>query len=59
MFLNAYVQYNSDTDSWLSNVRFNLIHHPLSDLYVVWNETRGPDTRVDAVIVKFTQMFAF
>jgi hypothetical protein len=59
MFLNAFIQYNSDTDAWLSNVRFNLIHHPLSDLYVVWNETRGPDTTFRSVILKFTQMFAF
>ncbi|MGH9461431.1 MAG: hypothetical protein ACRD1X_09455, partial [Vicinamibacteria bacterium] len=59
MFLNAFVQYNSDTDTWLSNVRFNLIHHPLSDIFVVWNETRGPDTTVRSLIVKYTQMFAF
>ncbi len=25
MFLNAFVQYNGETDSWLSNTRFNLI----------------------------------
>ena len=46
MFLNAFVQYNGESDSWLSNIRFNLIHRPLSDIYVVWNETRLPgDTR--------------
>jgi hypothetical protein len=59
MFLNAFIQYNSDTDAWLSNVRFNLIHHPLSDLYVVWNETRTDNATFRSVIVKFTQMFAF
>jgi len=59
MFLNAFVQYNSDTDTWLSNVRFNLIHHPLSDIFVVWNETHGPDTTLRSLIVKFTQMFSF
>jgi hypothetical protein len=37
MFLNAFVQYNGEADTWLSNVRFNLIHRPLSDIYVVWN----------------------
>jgi len=57
--LNAFLQYNSDTDTWLSNVRFNLIHHPLSDLFVVWNETRGPDTTLRSLIVKYTQMFSF
>ena len=40
MFLNAFVQYNGETDTWLSNVRYNFIHRPLSDIYVVWNETR-------------------
>jgi len=59
MFLNAFIQYNSDTDAWLSNVRFNLIHRPLSDIFVVWNETRGPDTTFRSVIFKYTQMFAF
>src|SRR4030095_1829691 len=48
MFLNAFIQYNGETDTWLSNIRFNLIHRPLSDIYVVWNETRQPgDTRRD------------
>ena len=42
MFLNAFVQYNGETDMWLSNVRYNLIHRPLSDIYVVWNETHSP-----------------
>ena len=58
MFLNTFVQYNADTDTWLSNVRFNLIHHPLSDLFVVWNETRGPDLKLRSVIVKYTHMFS-
>ena len=42
MFLNAFVQYNGETDTWLSNVRYNLVHRPLSDFYVVWNETHAP-----------------
>ena len=42
MFLNTFVQYNGETDTWLSNVRYNLIHRPLSDIYVVWNETHSP-----------------
>ena len=58
MFLNAFVQYNSDTDTWLSNVRFNFIHHPLSDLFIVWNETHGPDTKLRSLIVKYTHMFS-
>jgi hypothetical protein len=59
VFLNAFVQYNGETETWLSNVRFNVIHRPLSDIYVVWNETRGPDTARRAVLVKYTQLLAF
>ena len=59
MFLNAFIQYNSDTDAWLSNVRFNLIHRPLSDVFIVWNETRAQGLTARSVIVKYTHMFAF
>jgi hypothetical protein len=38
--VDALVQYDPATDLFNSNVRFNLIHHPLSDLFVVWNEQR-------------------
>jgi hypothetical protein len=44
-------------------VRFNIIHHPLSDLFIVYNDQRilTPDSPVGgrALIVKFTQMLAF
>jgi hypothetical protein len=40
MFVDALVQYDPATDLFNSNIRFNLIHHPLSDLFVVWNEQR-------------------
>ncbi len=59
MFLNAFVQYNGETDTWLSNVRFNLIHRPLSDLYVVWNETRAPGAAQRTLLLKYTRMLAF
>ena len=59
MFLNAFVQYNSDTRAWLTNVRFNLIHRPLSDIFVVFNETRGREVTLRSVIVKYTHMLAF
>jgi para-aminobenzoate synthetase / 4-amino-4-deoxychorismate lyase len=61
MFLNAFIQYNSVTREVLSNVRFNVIHRPLSDLFVVYNEARptvtAPVSR--AVTVKLTQMVSF
>ncbi|MBI4483107.1 MAG: carbohydrate binding family 9 domain-containing protein [Acidobacteria bacterium] len=59
MFLNAFIQYNGETDAWLSNVRFNLIHRPLSDIYVVWNETRFPGVTRRALLLKYTHLIAF
>jgi hypothetical protein len=59
MFLNAFVQYNGEADSWLSNIRFNLIHRPLSDIYVVWNETRQPGDTRRALMLKYTHLIAF
>jgi hypothetical protein len=59
MFLNAFVQYNGEVDSWLSNIRFNLIHRPLSDIYVVWNETRLPGDSRRALMLKYTHLIAF
>ena len=61
MFLNAFVQYNSDARQWSSNIRFNLIHRPLSDLFVVYNERRDSvsGSLIDrALVAKFTYMIA-
>ena len=61
MFLNALVQYNSDARQWSSNIRFNIIHRPLSDFFLVYNERRDSlsgDLVDRAVIAKFTYMFA-
>ena len=62
MFLDALIQYNRDRRQINTNIRFNFIHRPLSDLYVVYNEQRfttdgAPPGR--GVIVKFSQMFPF
>jgi Domain of unknown function (DUF5916)/Carbohydrate family 9 binding domain-like len=62
MFLSAFVQYNSTTKQVSSNIRYDFIHHPLSDLYVVYNDTRGtsgllPPTR--SLTVKVTHLLSF
>ena len=62
MFLSSFLQYNATTNQFSANTRFNLIHRPLSDLFVVYNERR--DTASQAlidrgVIVKFTNLFDF
>jgi hypothetical protein len=62
MFLNALLQYNTDARQWSSNVRFNFIHRPLSDFFLVYNErrdTRSSDLINRALIAKLTYLFAF
>jgi len=59
VFLNALVQYNSDARQWSSNVRFNIIHRPLSDFFLVYNERRNTltgDLTDRALIAKVTYM---
>ena len=62
MFLNAFVQYNGLTRDVSSNVRFDFIHHPLSDLFIVYNETRpfdGGGLPARSVAVKLTHLLSF
>jgi hypothetical protein len=60
MFLNALVQYNSTTRAWLTNVRFNLMHRPLSDVFIVLNDTRFPSgVRNRSIAFKFTHLLSF
>ena len=61
-FFNAFIQYNSDRNEVNSNIRFNLIHRPLSDLFIVYNDrrsTQNGQTLDRALIVKFTNLFDF
>jgi hypothetical protein len=67
MFLNAFVQYNSVTRQLASNIRYQFIHHPLSDLFLVYNDTRLRDTGLAggsrppsrALILKLTHLLSF
>ncbi len=62
MFLDSLVQYRSDIKQFSANLRFNLIHHPLSDFFVVYNEqqfTEGAITAGRGVVVKYTHLFSF
>jgi hypothetical protein len=61
-FLNAFIQYNADTNQVSSNIRFNLTHRPLSDIYLVYNDRRDTsngDLLERAFIVKVTNLFSF
>ncbi len=64
MFLDALVQYNSARNMVNANIRFNIMHHPLSDLFIVYNEQRfttpeNPIATGRGLIVKFNQMLSF
>jgi hypothetical protein len=62
MFLDALIQYRTDVKQFSANIRFNLIHHPLSDLFVVYNGQDYQDTQLTAgrgVVLKYTHMIAF
>ncbi|MEK7729251.1 MAG: hypothetical protein AAB354_12620, partial [candidate division KSB1 bacterium] len=66
LFLNTLVQYNSETNELSTNLRLNFIHSPGSDLFIVYNESRGRESenfsdglpsRNREVILKFTRLF--
>ena len=62
VFVNALVQYNTDTNQWSSNMRLDIIHRPLSDIYLVYNErhdSRSGALISRAVIAKMTYLLAF
>jgi len=60
-FVTAFIQYNNDTNRLSSNLRFRLIHRPLSDLYVVYNEVRDHLQDVDdrEFALKYTYLWDF
>jgi len=61
MFIDALVQWDPENDAINTNLRFNFIHHPLSNIYIVYNEQRfttvGSPPPGRSVILKITQMF--
>ena len=61
-FFNTLLQYNATTNEFSSNTRFNLMHRPLSDLYLVYNDRRDTSRHAlveRALIRKFTNLFDF
>ena len=62
LFFDAYLQYNLELERISSNLRFNVMHRPLSDLFVVYNENRSSltgDLLDRSIIVKFNYLFDF
>ncbi len=64
-FLLAFVQYNEATDELVSNARVNIIHAPLSDIFLVYTERRSLTSGVAnsvlerGLTLKVTKLFAF
>jgi uncharacterized protein DUF5916/cellulose/xylan binding protein with CBM9 domain len=61
-FLDTLLQYNTDLKQFSANVRFDLIHRPLSDLFIVYNEQQVTDRDLRSgrgLIVKYTHMLAW
>ena len=60
LFLKGLIQYNSDLNQVSSNIRFNFIHRPLSDLFLIYNEKRSTNGEVSerGLIAKLTYTFS-
>jgi hypothetical protein len=61
-FFNAFLQYNADTRQVSSNIRFNITYRPLSDVFLVYNDTRDTALRQTtgrSFAIKLTRMVDF
>jgi hypothetical protein len=66
MFLSGFLQYNRDTERWITNVRFRVIHRPLSDIFVVYTDDNpvgtprpGAPEQFRAFLFKYTRAIEF
>ena len=62
MFFSAFIQYNTFANQFSTNLRFNWIYRPLSNLYITYNEVRDSVTQniSDRMFsIKFTRLFQF
>ena len=62
MTMRSLVQYNSSTSEFNTSVRFNYIYRPGSDLYVVYNDVRLPNSaeipRDRQLLIKLSYLLA-
>ncbi len=56
MTIRSLTQYNTSTNEISNNIRFNLIHHAGSDLYVVYNDLRQTGLPADVFAQKDRQL---
>ena len=62
LVLSGWLQYNDATGDFVSNLRLNFIHSPLSDLFLVYQERRDTDSGAvldRRITAKLTKLFAF
>jgi hypothetical protein len=63
LYLRGYVQYNATTEQFVTNIRLNYIHAPLSDFFLVYTErrdiTNGGGILERFITAKLTKLFAF
>lgn len=62
VFLNSFVQYNTASDEVVTNIRLNVIHAPLSDLFLVFSERRNVEAGVvleREITLKGTKLLSF
>ena len=61
MFFSSFIQYNNQSDQISSNIRFRLIHRPLSDVFVVYNDLRdrAKQTSDWSLTLKYTRLLSF
>jgi hypothetical protein len=61
-FVSGFFQYNTSSEESVINLRWNFIHSPLSDLFVVYSERRngeGGEALERAVTLKATKLLSF
>jgi hypothetical protein len=61
-FFNAFLQYNSTTREVSTNIRFNIMYKPLSDVYIVYNDRRNTaigEPLERAFVVNVTRLLTF
>ncbi|NNM04310.1 MAG: carbohydrate binding family 9 domain-containing protein, partial [Gemmatimonadetes bacterium] len=61
-FLSAFFQYNTASEDRVINLRYNFIHSPLSDLFIVYSQRQNPDeggVLERTVTLKATKLLSF
>jgi hypothetical protein len=62
LFGSAFVQYNTQSKSFVTNARVNFRYAPLSDVFIVYTERRNRETDVlneRSIALKVTRLLAF